>query len=238
MTNDPSAPPPPMPTTKRSMLPWMFGGCVFLLIAGIVVAVVFFRSVSNLTLMNNKVVSPKTTNSPVSNSDSKPRSAPAPAPAGWVTYVNKRDDHPTLRKEFVAFSISYPPEFTKKDTPDAFLDLQKVGASKDDMLEEISVNPVSFTGSPEAEYDPALDKITGFLKQVFSNLQMGAKEPVTMDGASGRAAGFQGQVKGAKYRGRAILICPKGLVRGFFFLAVEKESEPGTTAKILQQFRW
>ncbi|MEY2547615.1 MAG: hypothetical protein QOD64_197 [Verrucomicrobiota bacterium] len=236
MTNNRSA--PPVPATKRSMLLWMFGGCAFLLIVGIVVAVVFFRSVSNLTLMNNKVVSPKTSNSPVSNSESQPRSAPATAPAGWVTYVNKPDDHPKLRTEFVAFSISYPPEFTKKAAPDAFLDLQKVGASKDDMLQEVSVNPVSFSAPPESEYDPGLDKIAGFLRQVFSNLQMGAKEPVTMDGASGRAARFQGLVKGAKYRGRAILVCPTGLVRGLFFLTVEKESEAGTTAEILQQFRW
>jgi hypothetical protein len=238
MTNNPSTPPPPMPANKRSALPWIFGGCGFLLLVCIVIAVVFFRSVSNVTLMNKQVVGPKTKSAPAAESDSKPRSAPATAPAGWVTYVNKRDDHPKLRAEFLPFSISYPSAWTKKDAPDAFFDVQKVGASSDDVLQEVSINPVSFTNAPESEYDGGLDKIAGFLKQVLSNLQMGAKESVTMDGATGRAAPFHGQVKGAKYSGRAILICPKGLVRGFFFLTLEKDSEAGTTEKILQQFRW
>ena len=238
MTNDPSAAPPQRPATKRSALPWVFGGCGLLLIVCIVVAVLFFRSVSNLTFMNKQVVGPKPNSSPVSKADTKTRSAPAAAPAGWVTYVNKQEDHPKLYQEFVAFSISYPSEFTKKDAPDAFLDVQKIGRSKDDILEEVSVNPVSFSGGPESQYDPALDKIAGFLKQVFTTVQMGAKEPVTMDGVSGRAAPFQARLKNLNYHGRAILLCPTGFAQGLFFLTLEKESEPGTTAKILQQFRW
>ena len=143
MTNDPSAPPPPpVAAKKRSLLPWFLGGSAFLVVVGIVVVVVLFRSVSNLTLMNKQVVGPKTTQttSPLSNSDLQAKSAPATAPAGWVTYVNKRDDHPKLREDFVVFSISYPPEFTKKTAPNAFLDLQKIGASNDEILEEVSVN--------------------------------------------------------------------------------------------------
>lgn len=238
MTNDPSATPPPTPATKRSFLPWIFGGCGFLLVVGIVVAVVFFRSVSSLTLMNKQVAGAKTTKSLPSTSDTRTKTGPATAPAGWVTYVNKQEDHPKLRQEFVAFSISYPAEFTKKNAPDAFLDVQKIGASPSDILQEVSVNPVSFTKPPESEYDAALDKIAGFLRQVFTTVQMGAKEPVTMDGVSGRAAPFQARMKNVNYTGRAILVCPAGFAQGLFFLTLEKESEPGTTEKILKQFRW
>jgi hypothetical protein len=243
MPNDPSGlrpQPPPLTTKKRSALPWVLGGCGFLLIVGIVVAVVIFRSVSNLTLMNTKVVGPKTTTSQPSKSDLQTKSAPAPAPAGWVTYVNKLDDHPKLQDDFVAFSISYPSEFTKKASPSAFLDLQKLGASGDDILEELSVNPSSFGKGPPplSEYDAALDKTAGFLKQVLSNLQMEAKESVTLDGVSGRAARFRGQMKNANYRGRLILVFPKASARGLFFITVERESEPQMTAKILEKFRW
>ena len=59
-----------------------------------------------------------------------------------------------------------------------------------------------------------------------------------MDGVSGRAARFQGQLKNVDYKGRLILLFPKGSARGLFFLTLEKESEPGTTEKILQKFRW
>jgi hypothetical protein len=239
MTND-SSTPPPLAAKKSSALPWVLGGCGFLLLVGIVVAIVIYRSVSHLTIMNTQIAGPKTTNAPLSKADLQTKSQPAPAPAGWSTYVNKRDDHPKLLEDFVAFSISYPPEFTKKTAPDAFLDLQKLGASKDDILQELSVNPSSFgKGAPPlSEYDGALDKTAGFLKQVLSNLQMEAKEPVTLDGVSGRAARFRGQMNNTNYRGRLILVFPKGSAHGLFFISIERESEPETTAKILEEFRW
>jgi hypothetical protein len=238
MTNDP-APPPPLATKKRSALPWFLGGCGFLLIVGIVVAVFVFRSVSNLTVMNKQVAGPKTTNSQLSKSDSQTKSQPATAAAGWVTYVNKRNDHPGLEEEFVAFSISYPSEFTKKAAPDAFLDLQRLGASNDDLVEELSVNPVSYGKAPtQSQYDLMLDQIAGLLKQALSNVQMGSKESVTLDGISGRAAPFQGLRNNVAYNGRVILAFPKGSVRGLFFIVLKKESESGTTSKILETFRW
>lgn len=239
MPDDPASTQPPLATKKRSALPWLLGGCGFLIIVGIVVAVVIFRSLSNITLMNHQVVGPKTTPASRSKPDSKTKSQPATAPAGWVTYVNKADDHPKLGDEFVPFSISYPAEFTKKDSPDAFLDLQKLGASNDDIVEELSINPVSFGEAPSAaQYDPALDQIGGLLKQLLSNVRMGAKESVTLDGVSGRAAPFQGQMKNVAYNGRVIIIFPKGSTRGLFFIVVKKESERGITDKILEEFRW
>jgi len=239
MPNEPTPTPPPLAPKKRSAWPWVLGGCGFLLIVGIVVAVVIFRSISNVTLMNHQVVGPKTTPSSHATSDSKTRSQPATAPAGWVTYVNKAADHPTLAEEFVPFSISYPSEFTKKAAPDAFLDLQKLGTSEDDIVEELSVNPVSFGKvQPESEYDAALDKIAGLLKQAVSKLRMGAKESITLDGISGRAAPFQGEVKNVAYNGKVILVFPKGSARGLFFILLKKESERGMTDKVLETFRW
>ena len=237
MPNDPA--PPPSAPKKSSAMPWLLGGCGFLVLVGIVVTVFIFRSLSNVTLMNHQVVGPKTTPPPRSKSDLKTKSQPAPAPAGWVTYVNKTEDHPKLTDEFVAFSISYPSEFTKKASPDAFLDLQKLGASADDIVEELSVNPVSFGKvQPESEYDSAIDKIAGLLKQAISKLRMGAKESITLDGISGRAAPFQGEVKNVAYTGKVVLVFPKGSARGLFFIVLKKESERGTTDKILETFRW
>ncbi|MDP9100382.1 MAG: hypothetical protein M3N48_15530 [Verrucomicrobiota bacterium] len=247
MTNDPSAPPPPspsppVPAKKLSVLPWFLGGCGFLLIVGIVVAVVLFRSISSLTLMNTKVVGPKTTQNsqPLSNADLRTKSAPAPVPAGWSTYVNKRDEHPKLRDDFIAFSISYPPEFKKKNAPDAYLDLQKLDPSDDKILQEVSVNPASYEkgAMPESEYDSSLDKMSGFLKQVFSNFRMAAKESVMVDDVSGRAVNFYGDIKKSPYNGRLVMLFPEGSPRGLLFIMLERDSENGMTRKILQTFRW
>ena len=243
---------PPLPAKKRSALPWVLSGCGLVLVVGVIGLIIFFMSVSKLTLLNQNVAGPKTKQKTpaLSESEAQTKSPPVKAPPDWTTYTHKLSDVPAnLGEDFVAFSVSYPPDFRKKASRDASVVLQKLDPSNQ-ILEEISINPGRFPNEPTAsQYESALDDIAGFMKKVLSNLEPLGKESATIAGVPGRALSYRGQLKEVTYFGKAIVLFPKGSRHGLIVILQAQESVSGITsadkldsrgdlATILQTFRW
>jgi len=244
--------PPPGPPAKKSVLPWLLGGCgclTLIVIICVVIALLSYRARQRVTEFKSDF---KSALKSIDEKESKV------SKEGWITYTNVKANLPAkLQTNFVAFSFEYPKTFQLQPASQVnFVKVEKAGGNNNDSTAENFAVGSAWFEPPDVQndalYDKVLDQLGQQLSGTFHNYTETTRVPVTVGGVASRAALFRADFKelpSVKIFGKVIVVHPPGKRNGVSILILgtsyshdikspDDAGSTGDTGEILRSFKF